>query len=89
MTGSLAGIKLLEVMSRLNTENKQNKKKVMIVMLFLLAVLLVGIILTHRYSVHHETIKETMKDAVLHDRNQIRLPGGIMADPSLISGFIF
>ena len=81
-------MKSLEVMSRLNITNKKNKKKVMIVLLFLLAVLFVMIMLGRSYSVHHETIKETMKDAVLHDKNQIRLPGGIMADPSLVAGFI-
>jgi len=66
----------------------KNKKKVLIVMLLALAVLFVAIIMTQRYSVRHETIKEAMRDAVLHDVNQIRLPGGIMADPSLVSGFI-
>ena len=71
-----------------NSDIKQNKKKVLTLMLLILVVVVVGIILTHRYSVHHETIKEAMRDAVLHDANQIRLPGGIMADPSLVSGFI-
>ena len=95
---------MLEVVSRLSSNDKQNlnqsdnnvpdsrirqqKKKVLTVMLLALAVVVVGIIMTHRYSVHHETIKEAMRDAVLHDINQVRLPGGIMADPSLISGFI-
>ncbi len=67
---------------------EQNKKKVLIVLLVLLAVLLVGVVMTHRYSIRHETIKETMRDAVLHDRNKIALPGGKQVDPSLISGFV-
>lgn len=67
---------------------KENKKRVMLVLLFALCILIVGIITTRRYSVHHETIKEVMRDAVLHDRNKIALPGGLMADPSLVSAFI-
>lgn len=68
--------------------NKKDKKKVLIVLLVILAILLVAIVLTHRYSIRHESVKEAMRDAVLHDRNKILLPGGIKIDPSLLSGFI-
>ncbi|MBQ9155934.1 MAG: F0F1 ATP synthase subunit A [Eubacterium sp.] len=67
---------------------EQNKKKVMIVLLLVLVVLLVGILMTRQYSVHHETVKEAMRDAVLHDQNKIALPGGLLVDPSLVSGFV-
>ena len=67
---------------------KENKKKVLLIVLALLAVLIVGVIMTHRYSVRHETVKELMRDAVLHDRNKIPLPGGLLVDPSLAAGYI-
>lgn len=66
---------------------EQNKKKILIILLVMLAILVVGIVMTHRYSIRHETVKETMRDAVLHDRNKIVLPGGLQVDPSLVSGF--
>jgi F-type H+-transporting ATPase subunit a len=72
----------------MNSLKEQNKKKVLIVLLVILAILLVAIVMTHRYSIRHETVKEAMRDAVLHDRNKIALPGGILIDPSLLSGFI-
>ncbi len=53
-----------------------------------LCVMLVGVMMTKQYSVRHETIRETMRDAVLHDINKIRLPGGLLVDPSLVSAFI-
>lgn len=65
----------------------KNKKKVLIVLLVLLVVLFVIITLTHGFSVRHETVKETMRDAVIHDRNKIPLPSGLLVDPSLISAF--
>ena len=65
---------------------REKRKKFLLLCIVLLAVLLVGIILTVPYSVRHETIKEAMRDAVLHDRNKISLFGLIAVDPSLFSG---
>ncbi len=67
---------------------ERNKKKVLTILLLLLAVLLVGIIMTQRFSLRHETVKELMRDAVLHDRNKVSLFGILYVDPSLLSGFI-
>lgn len=67
---------------------EENKKKVLSVLLVLLVVLAVIILLTRGYSVRHETVKETMRDAVVHDINKIPLPGGLLVDPSLISAFV-
>lgn len=67
---------------------EQNKKKVLTVMLVLLVLLIIVIVMTRGYSVRHETVKEAMRDAVLHDINKIALPGGLLVDPSLMSGFI-
>ena len=68
--------------------NKEKRKKVIIAMLLVLAILLALIIVLLPLSVRHETVKEMMRDAVLHNRNKVRIPGGIEVDPSLISGFI-
>lgn len=57
-------------------------------MLVFIVLLIVGIVLTKPYSVKHETIKQAMRDAVLHDENKIRLLGIVDADPSLVSGFV-
>ena len=63
-------------------------KKSLMILLLLLAALLVGIVLTRPYSVKHETIKEAMRDAVVHDENRIRIFGALLVDPSLVSGFL-
>ena len=68
-------------------EKKKQRISLIVIAALLLAVV-VGIILTISDSGHKETIKETMKDAVLHDRNKISLFGLIDVDPSLISAFI-
>ncbi len=52
-----------------------------------LIVMLVLIVLTLPHSVKHETIKEAMRDAVLHDSNKIRI-FGLDVDPSLYAGFL-
>lgn len=67
---------------------ENNKKRVLAILLVLLVISVVGVFSTMRYSVRHETVKEAMRDAVLHDSNKIILPGGISADPSLVSAFI-
>lgn len=52
---------------------------------FLLAVLLVGIVLTNTSGGKHETIKEAMKDAVLHESNKISLLGIKDVNPAIFS----
>lgn len=51
-----------------------------------IAALLVGIFLTH--GSHGETIKDLMKDAVLHEHNKIDLFGIMEVNPAVISGFV-
>ncbi len=63
------------------------KKTRMIVILSLITVALIaGIILLNGSVTKHETIKEAMKDAVLHEVNRVSLLG-IPVNPALISGF--
>ena len=57
-------------------------------MFVLLVLTIIGVAVTAPQSVKHETIKESMRDAVLHDANQISLFGLCEVDPSLISGII-
>lgn len=66
---------------------KKKVKKCLLLMLLLLVVISAGIVVTAPKSEKHETIKEAMRDAVLHDENQISLFGLIDVDPSLISGY--
>ena len=63
----------------------QKKKKFLFITLGVLVVLLVGIIISPR-SVHHESIQEAMRDAVLHTENKVDLLG-LAVNPSLISAF--
>ncbi len=53
-----------------------------------LLVLSAGGIVATMHTGKHESIKETMRDAVLHDLNRISVFGLFEADPSLVSGFI-
>ncbi len=63
-----------------------NKKKRLLLLLWLCAIvlLLAGSILTPGRE-HEETIRETMRDAVLHESNKINLPGFGPVNPGLIS----
>ena len=65
------------------------KKKVRMILIFLLiaAVLLAGVILLQGKYEKHETIKEAMRDAVLHEDNKISLFGLIDVNPAVISAF--
>lgn len=67
--------------------NKEKRKKILIIMILILAVLLVGIIFSSPHSVKHETVKEAMRDAVLHEDNKVSF-FGLAVDPSLISAYI-
>jgi len=68
--------------------DKKKMKKSLVILGIILAVVIVGVIVTQPYSVKHETIKEAMRDAVLHDENKIRVFGVLDVDPSLVAGFI-
>lgn len=72
--------KLHELMSK--------KRKIVSAVIFLtvLAALLVGIILTAGPE-EEESIKEVMKDAVLHEKLQVSLFGLMTVNPGLISAF--
>ncbi len=65
------------------------KKKITVLLILLVAEILigVGIWLTNNGGEKHETIKEAMRDAVLHEENHVSL-FGIAVNPSLIAGMI-
>ena len=52
---------------------------------FLLILLLIGIVLTNNTGGKHETIKEVMKDAVLHETNKISFFGIKDVNPAFVS----
>lgn len=60
-------------------------KKVVIVWLCVILVLLAGVILTNNQVEKHETVKEMMRDAVLHDINHLSFFGIKEVNPGLIS----
>lgn len=66
------------------------KKKVTIAVSFILVmvVLLIGIVLTNSAGGKSESIKEVMKDAVLHEANQISLFGVKNVNPAFVSAMI-
>ena len=66
---------------------KQKYTKGFIVWLCVVLVLLVCSLLTGGPAVKHESIKEAMKDAVLHESNKISLLGIKNVNPALISAF--
>lgn len=65
--------------------DKKKRKVSIIVWLCVTLVLLAGALLTGNSEPKHETIKEVMKDAVLHDHNKISLFGLADVNPGLIS----
>lgn len=58
-----------------------------LIFLLIAAVLLAGVILLQGKYEKHETIKEAMRDAVLHEDNKISLFGLIDVNPAVISAF--
>ncbi len=66
---------------------KKQKVIVSIVFGIIIVVLIVGICLTDSLYEKNEAISEVMKDAVLHEKNQINL-FGLHVNPGLISAFI-
>ncbi len=67
--------------------SKSKRTKTLIIAGVVLVLLIIGIILLGGGSPHHETIKEAMKDAVVHNENKISL-FGLEVNPSLISAYI-
>lgn len=64
----------------------KKKKAVTIVLFLLIAVLLLaGIVITNTENGKHETIKETMRDAVLHESGKINFFGLKEVNPALVS----
>ena len=67
--------------------DKKKRTKTIVIMLVLAAISIVGTVFTF-HADKHETVKEVMRDAVLHETNKISLFGIMQIDPSLLSGFI-
>ena len=67
--------------------SKKKRIKTIVIMLCVVIVLAVLSIVIGSDG-KEETIKETMKDAVLHDENKISLFGLIDVNPSLISAYV-
>lgn len=65
--------------------SKKKRTQCIVVMVFLLVVSIVGIIATNHPGEKHETIKEVMKDAVLHETNKIDLFGIKDVNPAFVS----
>ncbi|MCR5148036.1 MAG: F0F1 ATP synthase subunit A [Eubacterium sp.] len=66
---------------------KKKRIRILAVMLVLMGILTVLSIVTGSREAKHETIKEVMKDAVLHEDNKMSLFGLIDVNPSVISAF--
>lgn len=65
--------------------SKKKRTQCIVVMVFLLVVSMAGIIATNHPGEKHETIKEVMKDAVLHETNKIDLFGIKDVNPAFVS----
>ena len=66
----------------------KRKKAIIVVWLCVIFLLFLGVVLTGTQGEKHESIKELMKDAVLHDANHISLFGIKDINPGLASAFI-
>ena len=66
--------------------SKKQRNRTLIVVLVVLILLVVGIIVLGINTEKHETIKEAMKDAVLHADNKISF-FGLEVNPALISAY--
>lgn len=67
--------------------SKTKKRNVLIMLLLLMAVTAVLGILLRAGGTPHETVKEAMRDAVVHNRNKVRFLAWDV-DPSLVSGYV-
>lgn len=68
--------------------DKKKRSISLTLIVMIAAAIIVGVFFSRSHSAQHETIKQAMRDAVLHDENKISLFGVMEVDPSLISGFI-
>jgi len=64
---------------------KNRNNKVIIIWTCVIVLLLAGVLLTGPQGEEHESIKEVMRDAVMHDINKISLFGIKEVNPALIS----
>lgn len=74
----------------MNTEPEKHisrRKIFVIVWLLIIALLLVGIIVSETPTSHTESVKEVMRDGVLHDINKISV-FGLIVNPAIISAYI-
>ena len=78
--------KTLKEGRRLTIKNK--KVKVILIWLCIILALLVGVFLSNNQAEKHETVKEMMRDAVLHDVNKISLFGITDVNPGFISAMV-
>jgi F-type H+-transporting ATPase subunit a len=67
---------------------KKRKSVLLTLAVLILAVLLAGVIFTANNEPKHETIQETMRDAVLHETGRIDLLGLKEVNPSAISAML-
>ncbi|MBR5421547.1 MAG: F0F1 ATP synthase subunit A [Lachnospiraceae bacterium] len=65
---------------------KKKKIRVLIISLILLALIVFAVVILPSPE-KHESIKDAMRDAVLHNENKVNF-FGIPVDPSLISGYV-
>ncbi len=66
----------------------KTQKKVLIVGLCIIVALFVGVLLTNTQQEKHETVKEMMRDAVLHEVNRINFFGIMDVNPGFISAVV-
>ena len=67
--------------------DKEKRTRFLVITGIILVLILVGIITTNKGGEHHETIKEVMRDAVLHEDNKISF-FGLAVNPSLVAAYI-
>ena len=67
--------------------DKGKRTRFLVVMAIILVLLLVGIIVTNKGGGSHESIKEVMRDAVIHDGNKVNF-FGLTVNPSLVAGYL-
>lgn len=67
--------------------SKKQKTRFLIIWAVLIVALLIGVIATNTAAESNETIKEAMRDAVLHETNKISLFGIMDVNPGLISAY--
>jgi F-type H+-transporting ATPase subunit a len=67
--------------------SKKKRVTTLVIMAVLVVLLIIGIVLTNTGDGEKETIKEVMRDAVLHESNKVSLFGLMDVNPGLISAY--